>query len=77
MTTDHQKRFSLRIRDMRVARKLTQAALAHAAGVTTEVIARIERAQRRGRSSACCNPTLDTIVRLATAFNVAPGELLK
>lgn len=47
----------------------TQEDLAHQSGVARSVIAHIER---RGR-----NPSLDTLVRLASAMDVSPERLLQ
>lgn len=54
---------------------MTQAELASLAGVTVETVARLERVLR-GRSSANSNPSLETLVRLATALGVEVAELL-
>ena len=55
--------------------QLTQAALAMRAGVTVETVARLERVVR-GRPSANCNPSLETLLRLAGALQIELHELL-
>lgn len=54
---------------------LTQAALAQRAGVTVETVARLERVVR-GRASANSNPSLETLLRLASALQIELHELL-
>ncbi len=57
------------VRSLRKARELTQAQLADAAGLTAETLSRIEGGK--------LNVTASTIMRLATALDVAPGALFK
>jgi transcriptional regulator with XRE-family HTH domain len=66
---------STNIKTLRVKKNLTQAQLAHEAGVTQETVARIERAVRH-RPSANANPSLETLTRLATVLGVKPSRLL-
>ena len=61
-------RFGARIRARREARGLTQAALAEAVGVSSNYLSVLERGHKL--------PTLDTLVRLAKALQVSPGDLL-
>jgi transcriptional regulator with XRE-family HTH domain len=63
------ERLSVRIRDLRLNSGLTQAQLAARAGVTVETVARLERIVR-GRVSAASNPSLATLVALASALGV-------
>lgn len=69
-------RLAVRLRTLRLAAGLTQAALAQRARVTTETVARLERAVR-SRASANVNPSLDTLARLAAALAVDVAELLR
>lgn len=55
------------IRELRLARDLTQEALSHAAGITVGHLSKIERGQS--------NPTWETLVALASALNVSMGDL--
>lgn len=58
-------------RNVRVRREgsgMTQEDLAHAAGVHTSEVSRVERAER--------DPRLSTIVKLANALQTPPGRLL-
>lgn len=64
-----------RIQLLRRNLQLTQAALAQRAGVTVETVARLERVVR-GRASANSNPSLETLLRLASALQVELHELL-
>ena len=59
--------FGLNLRRYREQRGLTQERLASAAGITTSEVSRIERANRE--------PRLTTIVRLARALDIGPGDL--
>ena len=63
------------MKQLRLEAGLTQAELASRAGVTVETVARLERVLR-GRSSANSNPSLETLVRLASALGVEVSELL-
>jgi len=60
--------FGRRLRSLRADKELTQEALAHAAGLHPTYISNCER----GYSS----PTLETILKLAQALGVRPGELV-
>src|SRR5687767_15151455 len=68
-------RLAEHVRQLRLEAGLTQAELAARAGVTVETVARLERVLR-GRSSANSNPSLETLVRLASALGVEVAELL-
>jgi transcriptional regulator with XRE-family HTH domain len=61
-------RLGVRIRALRELKRLTQAELAEAADVTTNYVGVLERGQKV--------PTLETLVALAKALGVGPGELL-
>ena len=73
---DVSARLAVRLRSLRLAAGLTQAALGQRARVTSETVARLERVVRH-RASANVNPSLDTLVRLATALSVDVSELLR
>jgi DNA-binding XRE family transcriptional regulator len=69
------QRVSKSLLRFRKAGGFTQAQLAHAAGVTVETVARLERVVR-GAVSANTNPSLETLVRLSHALGVETKELL-
>ena len=73
--SDIENRLADHVRQLRLEAGLTQAELAARAGVTVETVARLERVLR-GRSSANSNPSLETLVRLASALGVEVSELL-
>ncbi len=56
-----------RVRELRLARGLTQEALCERAGISLDAVTRIERGSRV--------PTIDTIERLAGALGVAVTDL--
>ena len=56
------------MRRLRAARKLTQEALAHEAGVNRTYLSSVERAER--------NVSIDNIARIAKALGVEPHVLL-
>ena len=60
--------FGLRVRELRVARGLTQEKLAALAGMHFTAIGHIERASR--------SSTLETVLKLAHALQVQPRELV-
>ena len=57
-----------KIKDLRHSLQLSQADLAEDAGIRRALVSNIERGD--------ANPTLDSIVRIATALGVEPAELL-
>jgi transcriptional regulator with XRE-family HTH domain len=61
-------RFGKRLREVRVARGMTQAQLAENAGVTLSYITRLEN----GLSA----PGIDLVAKLAAALGTTPGDLL-
>jgi transcriptional regulator with XRE-family HTH domain len=61
-------RVGTRLRQLRLARKLTQERLAEAAGLSYKFVGEIER--------GIGNPTLTTLDSLATALDVALNELV-
>jgi transcriptional regulator with XRE-family HTH domain len=61
-------RIAERVRQARSRRRLTQAQLAEATGITDETIGRIER--------AACEPSLSSLVAIATALEVSLDALL-
>lgn len=60
--------FGARLRALRTAAEMTQAALAEAVGLTANSLARLERGER--------HPSWDTVVRLAKALGVEPNDFL-
>ena len=60
--------FGERVRLYRQRSGLSQEDLAHSAGVHRTFVGQLERAE--------ANPTLATIIRIAKALQVRPGELL-
>lgn len=66
--TDIRKRFGYHLRELRVARKLTQEELADRAGMHFTYIGQIERGLR--------NPSLINLEKIARALHVKAGELL-
>jgi transcriptional regulator with XRE-family HTH domain len=60
---------TLRLRELREARGLTQRALAESAGISQATVARLESGSLR-------NVTLDTVERLADALGVPAGRLI-
>jgi transcriptional regulator with XRE-family HTH domain len=69
-------RLANRLRTLRASSGLTQAKLAERAGVRPETVARLERVVRE-RASANFNPSVDTLVRLATALGVDIADLFR
>ncbi|HEY4159885.1 MAG TPA: helix-turn-helix transcriptional regulator [Polyangiaceae bacterium] len=68
-------RLAAQVRQLRLRAELTQAELALRAGVTVETVARLERVLR-GRISANCNPSLETMDRIGGALGVDVAVLL-
>ena len=62
------KRFALRLKALRLQKGFTQEELAYTSGVSLSQIARIETAR--------VNPTLCTIVVIASTLKVHPRELM-
>lgn len=56
-----------RVKDLRLSLKMTQADLADEAEIRRALVSEIERGE--------ANPTLDSIVRIATALGVESAEL--
>jgi transcriptional regulator with XRE-family HTH domain len=63
------KQMGARVRQLRKARKLSQAALAERAGLTRAYVTRLEAGQQ--------DPSLSTITALAKALGVAAASLLR
>ena len=63
------KQVGARVRQLRKARKLSQAALAERARLTRAYVTRLEAGQQ--------DPSLSTITALAKALGVAPASLLR
>ena len=63
------KRFTMQLKRLRAERKMSQADLAQASGVSREYIARLELGQQ--------DPTLGTLEKLAKALKVKVGRLLE
>jgi transcriptional regulator with XRE-family HTH domain len=66
---DLQTRFGERLREARHKAGLTQAALAEAAGLTQQYVAKIEAGQ--------INPTLATMVAVARVLGTEIGDMLR
>jgi len=62
-----EKKFGSRVRELRVARKLSQEEVAHRAGVHRTYLGGIERGER--------NPSLKNIALIAEALGVSLSEL--
>lgn len=65
---EHVKHLSAQIRQRRAALGFTQAHLAEQAGISVELVSRLER----GR----CRPSVATLVALALALDTTPNALL-
>ncbi|MEM9188476.1 MAG: helix-turn-helix transcriptional regulator [Myxococcota bacterium] len=63
-----QRHLSRALKRLRRSQDLSQAALAEQAGVSTELVSRIERAK--------CFPSVPTLVAFAKALRTTPNELL-
>jgi transcriptional regulator with XRE-family HTH domain len=61
--------FGLRLKELRVARGMTQEELADHTGFFRTYMSRLE--------TGAANPTFDALLVLATALNVAPGALFE
>lgn len=59
----------INVRNLRLARGLTQERLAHASGIDTRYLGGIERGQE--------NPSIAVLGRIATSLDVHPAELLR
>jgi transcriptional regulator with XRE-family HTH domain len=66
---DPKKLVGKQIRDLRLARGISQEALADGAGVHRTYMGSVERGER--------NISLENIVKIARALKVAPGALLQ
>jgi transcriptional regulator with XRE-family HTH domain len=66
---DPKKLVGIRIRELRLAKGISQEALADEAGVHRTYMGSVERGER--------NISLENIVRIAKALRVRPHELLK
>jgi transcriptional regulator with XRE-family HTH domain len=66
---DPKKLVGMRIRELRLARGISQEALADEAGVHRTYMGSVERGER--------NISLENIVKIARALKVAPGTLLQ
>lgn len=62
-----ERRVGIKIRRLRQAKKLSQEALAHDAGMAMRYLAGIERGEE--------NPSLAILVKIAEALGIAPGDL--
>jgi transcriptional regulator with XRE-family HTH domain len=58
-----------RVRELRLSMKMTQRDLAEDAGIRQALLSQIERGE--------ANPTLDSILRIATALEVSFAELFE
>ena len=68
MQNDPKKLVGTRIRELRLARGISQEALADEAGIHRTYMGSVERGER--------NISLENIVKIARALRVAPSELL-
>ena len=66
---DPLKLFSERVRELREKRGVSQQRLSELAGLNRNYVSDVERGRR--------NPCLGSIVKLAEALDVAPGELFR
>jgi len=64
-----QRRFVMRLKKVRAQRRLSQEELADKAGVSRQYLSRLEIGRH--------DPSLSTLVKLAKALRVKPGELLE
>lgn len=69
MQNEPKKLVGMRIRELRLAKGISQEALADEAGVHRTYMGSVERGER--------NISLENIVRIAKALRVRPHELLK
>ena len=69
MQNDPKKLVGIRIRELRVAKGISQEALADQAGVHRTYMGSVERGER--------NISLDNIVKIARALRVVPSALLQ
>ena len=69
MPVQSSEAFAANLRRRRLARKMTQEQLGHAAGLHMTEISRLESGQR--------DPHLSTLVRLAGALDVRVGDLVR
>ncbi len=65
---------AVNLRELRLARGLTQEKLAHLAGMSRSAISNLERNESNQARSA--DPAMSTIYRLSAALQVAPSDLL-
>ena len=63
------KRLIMRLKQLRAEQGMSQAALAETSQISREYIARLETGHH--------DPSLSTLVKLAKALKVKPGELLE
>jgi transcriptional regulator with XRE-family HTH domain len=68
MVDEIERRFGNRLRELRVARRLTQAQLGEACGLSTKYVGAVERGEQ--------NPTLKVLDKLATGLQVELAELM-
>ena len=64
-----QRRLMMRIKELRAERELSQEELADRAGISRQYLSRLEIGRH--------DPSLSTLVKLAKALGVKPGELLE
>lgn len=71
------KRIGAAVRELRVARHLSQESLAHQAGITKNQLQLIESGRSSGRKDASgpSNPRTATLVGLAAVLEVSVSEL--
>lgn len=66
---DLNKAFGLRIRNLRKKKSLSQEDLADRAGLHPTYVGGVERGER--------NPSLESILKIARALEISPGQLFK
>jgi len=66
---DLNKAFGLRIRNLRKKKSLSQEDLADRAGLHPTYVGGVERGER--------NPSLESILKIAKALEISPGQLFK
>ena len=66
---DLKKAFGLRIRNLRKKKKFSQENLAEKSGLHPTYVGGVERGER--------NPSLESILKIASALEVSPGQLFR
>lgn len=69
MSTDYQRIFGKKVRELRKARGFSQLELSEKVGIDRSYMGFLERGER--------NPSLEVITKIAKALDVTPSELLR